>query len=153
MRYFIHLGFDGSNFSGWQRQNNTPNTIQEIIEDKLSHLFKKRISAYGCGRTDAGVHASQFVFQIDLDEAPLFDLKFRLNKNLPESIAVFEIIEVEENQHCRHDAVARLVVDISGRASRWEQAFVGDTHVAHAIIFDVVEFLHVGYPLTIVAEA
>ena len=107
MRYFIHLGFDGSNYSGWQRQNNTINTVQEVVEQTLSRLFKKRVSTYGCGRTDAGVHASQYVTQIDLDEAPTFDLKFRMNKNLPKSIAIFEIIEVKENQHCRHDAVAR----------------------------------------------
>ena len=107
MRYFIHIGFDGGNFSGWQRQNNTRNTLQEVIENTLAQIFKKRISVYGCGRTDAGVHASQFVMQINLDEIPGFDLKFRLNKRLPDGVAVFEIIEVTENQHCRHDAVAR----------------------------------------------
>lgn len=107
MRYFIHLGFDGSNYSGWQKQKNTQNTVQEVIEQKLARVFKKAISVYGCGRTDAGVHASQYVMQISLDEAPLFDLKYRLNKNLPADIAVFEIIEVNEDQHCRYDAVAR----------------------------------------------
>jgi tRNA pseudouridine38-40 synthase len=107
MRYFIHLGFDGSDYKGWQRQKGIPDTVQEVIEQTLSQLFKKPISVYGCGRTDAGVHASQYIIQINLDEAPTFDLKFRLNKNLPGSIAVFEIFKVEENQHCRHDAVAR----------------------------------------------
>lgn len=107
MRYFIHLGFDGSNYKGWQRQKGIPETVQEVIEKTLTQLFKKRISVYGCGRTDAGVHASQYIIQVDLDAAPDFDLKFRLNKNLPGNIAVFEIFQVEENQHCRHDAVAR----------------------------------------------
>lgn len=107
MRYFIHLGYDGSNYSGWQRQKNTPETVQEVMESALSSVFKRRISTYGCGRTDAGVHASQYVVQINIDEAPTFDLKFRLNKNLPDGIAVFEIIEVDEEQHCRHDATAR----------------------------------------------
>lgn len=107
MRYFIHLGFDGSEYSGWQRQKDTQNTVQEVIEQTLSRIFKKPISVYGCGRTDAGVHASQYVIQIYLDEAPAFDLKFRLNKNLPDEIAVFEVIEVTQDQHCRHDAVAR----------------------------------------------
>ncbi|MGL1885888.1 MAG: tRNA pseudouridine(38-40) synthase TruA [Reichenbachiella sp.] len=107
MRYFIHLGFDGSNYSGWQRQEQTRNTVQEVIEQTLARLFKKGVSAYGCGRTDTGVHASQYVIQINLDEAPSFDLKFRLNKNLPDDIAVFEIIAVNEDQHCRYDAVSR----------------------------------------------
>ena len=107
MRYFIHLGFDGSDYRGWQRQTETQNTVQEVVEQTLSQLFKKQVSAYGCGRTDAGVHASQYIIQINLNEAPLFDLKFRLNKNLPDGIAVFEIIAVNEDQHCRYDAVAR----------------------------------------------
>ncbi|MGB0864335.1 MAG: tRNA pseudouridine(38-40) synthase TruA [Saprospiraceae bacterium] len=107
MRYFLHIGFDGSNYSGWQRQKNTRNTVQEVIEKKLSQIFKKEITVYGCGRTDAGVHGSQYVIQINLDEAPTFDLKFRLNKNLPDRIAVFEVIEVTQEQHCRYDATAR----------------------------------------------
>lgn len=107
MRYFIHLGFDGSNYRGWQRQKHPRNTVQEVVEQTLSQIFKKTISAYGCGRTDAGVHASQYVIQINIDEAPEFDLKFRLNKNLPDEIAVFEIIEVNKDQHCRYHAVAR----------------------------------------------
>lgn len=107
MRYFIHLGFDGSNYRGWQIQKNTLNTVQEVVEQTLSNLFKKRIIVYGCGRTDAGVHASQYVIHINLDETPVFDLKFRMNKNLPDGIAVFEILAVNEDQHCRYDAVAR----------------------------------------------
>lgn len=107
MRYFLNLGYDGSYYRGWQRQKNNQNTVQEVIERILFKIFKKEVTVYGCGRTDAGVHASQYVLHIDLNEAPLFDLKFRLNKNLPDSIAVFEIIEVKEDQHCRYDAVAR----------------------------------------------
>ena len=107
MRYFIHLGFDGSSYRGWQKQKSTLNTVQEVVEQTLSKLFKKEVTAYGCGRTDAGVHASQFVIQINLNQAPQFDLKFRLNKNLPDNIAVFEIIAVDQKQHCRYDAGAR----------------------------------------------
>lgn len=107
MRYFIHLGFDGTNYKGWQRQLSTRNTVQEVIEQTLAVVFKKEVSVYGCGRTDTGVHASQYVIQINLDEAPTFDLKFRLNKNLPDDIAVFEVIEVSQDQHVRYDAVAR----------------------------------------------
>lgn len=107
MRYFINLGYDGRNYKGWQRQKSTRKTIQEVIEQILFKVFKKEVTVYGCGRTDAGVHASQYVFHINLDEAPVFDLKFRLNKNLPDAIVIFEIIEVNEDQHCRYDAVAR----------------------------------------------
>ena len=107
MRYFIHLGYDGTRYSGWQRQINTNKTVQEVIEQKLFKIFKKEITVYGCGRTDAGVHASQYIMHINLEEPPNFDLQFRLNKNLPDDIAIFEIIEVQEDQHCRYHATAR----------------------------------------------
>lgn len=107
MRYFINLGFDGTDYSGWQKQKNTLNTVQEVIEQTLAQLFKKNITVYGCGRTDAGVHASQYIIHIDLEKAPDFDFKYRFNKNLPANIAVFEILEVKEDQHARYDAVAR----------------------------------------------
>lgn len=107
MRYFIHLGYDGSNYRGWQRQENTKETVQKIIEYALFKLFKKKITVFGCGRTDAGVHASQYIIHINIDEAPNFDLKFLMNKNLPNEIAVFDVVEVLENQHCQYDAVAR----------------------------------------------
>ncbi len=107
MRYFLHLGFDGTQYSGWQKQDNTLNTVQEVIERSLAQLFKKPIIVFGCGRTDAGVHASQYILHINLDEPPAFDLKYRLNKSLPDDIAVFDIIEVNDDQHARYDAIAR----------------------------------------------
>ncbi len=107
MRYFIHLGFDGSRYNGWQRQNNTSTTVQEVIEQTLFQLFHQTVTVYGCGRTDTGVHASQYIIHINLEAAPTFDLKSRLNKNLPDDIAVFDIFEVNHDQHCRYDAITR----------------------------------------------
>lgn len=107
MRYFMHLGYDGSRYSGWQRQTSTSNTIQETIERALSRVLKQPITIYGCGRTDAGVHASQYIAQFDFDEPFSFDLKFRLNKNVPDDIAIFEVMEVERKRNSRYDAVSR----------------------------------------------
>ncbi|MCP4438811.1 MAG: tRNA pseudouridine(38-40) synthase TruA [Aureispira sp.] len=106
MRYFIHLGYDGSKYSGWQRQPKS-RTIQEVIEKSLFRIFKKDVPVFGCGRTDTGVHASQYALHINLDAAPQFDLKFRMNKSLPDDIAIFEIIEAKEKQHARYDATLR----------------------------------------------
>lgn len=61
----------------------------------------------GCGRTDAMVHASQFFFHLDVEKEWDFDLLFRLNKNLPADIAIFEIIPMKDNQHARFDANQR----------------------------------------------
>lgn len=81
--------------------------MQAIIETQLSQIFKRDIGIVGCGRTDAQVHASQFFFHADLDEAWDYDLIFRLNKNLPDDIAVFDITSVDAEAHARFDAVSR----------------------------------------------
>lgn len=106
MRYFLHISFDGSKYRGWQRQSNVV-SVQEVIEDKLKIIFKKDVTVYGCGRTDAGVHASQYFIHINLDNILDFDLKFILNKHLPNGIVVYDVIEVEEKQHARFDATWR----------------------------------------------
>lgn len=107
MRYFIHIGYDGTRYKGWQRQKRTPITVQEVIEKTLFKLLKKEITVYGCGRTDAGVHASQYILHINLEEEAPANLKFLLNKNLPDGIAVYEVLAVEATQHCRYNATTR----------------------------------------------
>jgi len=106
MRYFLHIAYDGSKYRGWQRQSSVI-TVQEVIEDKLKRIFKKDVTVYGCGRTDAGVHASQYLLHINVDIPVTFDLKFIINKHLPEGIVVYDIIEVESKQHARYDATWR----------------------------------------------
>jgi tRNA pseudouridine38-40 synthase len=106
MRYFLHIGYDGTNYRGWQRQAEAK-SVQETIEKFLSQIIKSTTTVYGCGRTDAGVHASQYLLHINLDNPISFDLKFRLNKNLPDSIVVYDVIKVEDRQHARFDAVTR----------------------------------------------
>ena len=106
MKYFLHIGYYGGNYHGWQSQPNAP-TVQGTIEEKLKCIFKTKITVFGCGRTDAGVHASQYFLNITIKEPFDFDLKFRLNKHLPNDIVVYDIIEVEERQHARYDATSR----------------------------------------------
>ena len=82
MRYFFHIAYNGHNYSGWQKQPKV-NSVQEVIESKLSQALKTPLTINGCGRTDAQVHASQFFFHVDIEEEWDFDLIFRLNKLLP----------------------------------------------------------------------
>jgi len=78
-----------------------------VLEKTLSQVLKMPVEIIGCGRTDAHVHASQFFFHMDIEEAWDFDLIFRLNKSLPTSIAVFDIVPMPGMQHARFDAVQR----------------------------------------------
>jgi tRNA pseudouridine38-40 synthase len=82
-------------------------TIQSIIETLLTRILKTQITIIGCGRTDAQVHAGQFFFHVDIKDPWDFDLVFRLNKNLPADIAIFEIIPVDALAHARFDATER----------------------------------------------
>lgn len=106
MRYFLHIGYDGGKYRGWQRQINSV-TVQETLENSLSKIFKEKITVYGCGRTDAGVHAAQYIMHINLKEELNFDLKFILSKNLKPGIAVFDVFKMGDRQHSRYDAIAR----------------------------------------------
>lgn len=106
MRYFFHIAYNGHNYSGWQKQPKV-NSVQEVIESKLSQALKTPLTINGCGRTDAQVHASQFFFHVDIEEEWNFDLIFRLNKLLPHNISVFDIIPMDGKPHARFDAVQR----------------------------------------------
>ncbi|OKS89215.1 tRNA pseudouridine(38-40) synthase TruA [Mucilaginibacter polytrichastri] len=106
MRYFFHLGYLGTNYSGWQKHPDGPG-VQQVLENALSQIFKTPLWIVGCGRTDAQVHASQYFFHLDTTQAWDFDLLFRLNKLLPSDIAVFEIIPMPDDAHARFDAIER----------------------------------------------
>lgn len=106
MRYFFHIGYNGFNYRGWQKLPQI-NSVQIILETLLTQILKTHVTIVGCGRTDAQVHASQFFFHADLEPAWEYDLIFRLNKNLPKDIAVFDILPMEGLPHARLDATGR----------------------------------------------
>ncbi len=106
LRYFVHIGFNGYNYRGWQKQARVV-TVQEVLQEKFSEAFKKPITCIGCGRTDAMVHAVQYFFHFDYYEQLHSDIKFRLNKALPDDIAIFDIIPMDGYPHAQFDAVER----------------------------------------------
>ncbi|HWB63288.1 MAG TPA: tRNA pseudouridine synthase A [Chitinophagales bacterium] len=108
MRYFINLSYDGTSYSGWQVQLNAP-SVQQTINEALQKLLGHKVGSYGCGRTDAGVHAKDFYmhFSTESDIVDIADFRFRLNCVLPYSISVHHIFKVEEKAHARFDATER----------------------------------------------
>ena len=78
------------------------------MENALFTFLRQKVDITGCGRTDKGVHARDYIAHFDiapLDEIPT--LIFRLNKLLPIDIAVHDIIQVTEDAHARFDATSR----------------------------------------------
>jgi len=106
MKYYIHLAYKGTNYHGWQRQAGYP-SVQETLEEALKKMLGKKVNCIGCGRTDAGVHASQYYCHIVVDQPFSYDPVFRLNKMLPGDISIFGFIEVDRHAHAQRDAVER----------------------------------------------
>lgn len=107
-RYLFELAYNGTAFSGWQKQPNAP-SVQESIEQALSALNSNDpIDVVGCGRTDAGVHAQHYVLHVDLPQVddPV-NLVFKLNRMLPKSIVIYNIQESASDFHARFDAKKR----------------------------------------------
>lgn len=109
-RYFIKLAYNGRSFHGWQLQKGVP-TVQEAINDAFSRILGKEINITGCGRTDTGVHASEFFahfdYHLQLDTNGIEKYIFRLNQMLGMEIAIYAIFPVAEDAHARFDAVSR----------------------------------------------
>ncbi len=110
-RYFIQLSYNGTAYHGWQIQKNTLLTIQQVLNEMLSKLLNEAIFIAGCGRTDAGVHATEYFAHFDctINDLHINQDKwiFKFNHALPADIAIQKIIRVNEKSNARFDAVSR----------------------------------------------
>jgi tRNA pseudouridine38-40 synthase len=110
-RYFIRLAYNGSNYHGWQIQQNAE-TVQEVITRAVRLIWDKDFKMIGCGRTDTGVHAKEFFAHFDLAVAKskeeMDELVNRLNRYLPDDISIYSIFPVKADFHSRYDALSRI---------------------------------------------
>lgn len=106
MRFVFHISYDGSPYFGWQRQPDRA-TVQQVVEETMAKIAKTKIHCQGCGRTDTGVHASQYFFHADLDFTPDHQFLEILNFNLPDTIAVFDYFPVPDRFHAQYHAISR----------------------------------------------
>lgn len=118
MRFFITLSYDGTRYHGWQIQPNG-NSIQQELHQALSTLLRQPIEVVGAGRTDTGVHARMMVAHFEFSQqgemgnevngqsSMVKDLSYKLNKLLPQDIAVQDVRQVSEDMHARFSAISR----------------------------------------------
>ncbi len=109
-RYFLHLSYNGKNFHGWQIQNNAI-TVQQVLNETLSLFFRTKVELTGAGRTDTGVHASDFYAHFDLplpiNPDDFSRIVHKLNGFLKDDIAIYAIKPVKDDAHARFDAISR----------------------------------------------
>jgi len=108
-RYFIHLGYKGTHYHGWQIQPGM-NTVQKTLDQCLSLILREPVQTVGAGRTDAGVHAPCFYAHFDAHVGDLHQnntYTYHLNAVLPYDITVYKIIAVRSDAHARFDAISR----------------------------------------------
>ena len=100
--------YEGTRYSGWQKQKNTENTIQGKMERLIGQITGEEVEIHGSGRTDAGVHAFFQVANVKVRSGiEPCELMARLNALLPEDIAVTGAVEVDERFHARLSAVRK----------------------------------------------
>lgn len=108
--YKMIIQYDGTNYSGWQIQDNA-RTVQQEIVDAVKILLKEDVNLIGSGRTDAGVHALGQVANFRTDkEVELYKFRFSLNSILPDDISISSIEKVNEEFHSRFDAKKRTYI-------------------------------------------
>jgi len=105
------IAFDGSRYKGWQRQKNPDITIQGKIEAVLSRMTGEEIQIIGCGRTDAGVHAENYIanFHTSTKLKPQEMLNYAY-EYLPEDIVIKTIEEAPERFHARYNVKSKTYV-------------------------------------------
>ena len=106
----LTIEYDGTNYCGWQVQENGP-SIQAEIEKALLAVTGETISINGSGRTDAGVHArGQVASFITESSIPPGKFAYALNNKLPVDIVIKESGEVPLDFHARFSAVGKSTV-------------------------------------------
>jgi len=108
MRYLLTLSYDGTAFSGWQKQLNAP-SIQEAISTALETILQHPIALVGSGRTDAGVHARAQTAHFDTDKTiSPSKLLASLNALLPLDIRILTIQEVPSDFHACYSTTGKI---------------------------------------------
>ena len=103
--FCLIVQYDGTRYNGWQRQGNTPDTIQEKLELILEHLYGQPVEVNGSGRTDGGVHArgqtASVILSGKAEEETFLSV---LNEKLPEDVRVLQMELVKNGFHARYSA-------------------------------------------------
>ncbi len=125
----LTIEYDGTNYCGWQKQNNEK-TIQEEIEKAIYKAVGEVVEVIGSSRTDAGVHARGMVANFKTNATIPFDkFKYAINDKLPDDIAIIESEEVSNDFHARYDSKGKTYC--YSIINRQQKPAIGRNYVYH----------------------
>ncbi|WP_123053229.1 tRNA pseudouridine(38-40) synthase TruA [Clostridium sp. JN-1] len=107
----LSIEYDGSKYKGWQKQKEGILTVQAKLENVLSKMTEEDIQVIGCGRTDTGVHAEDYIANFHTNcTLSIDDMLDYLYKFLPEDIVVKSMKDTSERFHARYNAKSKTYV-------------------------------------------
>lgn len=144
-RYTLRLAYNGKQYFGWQVQPKQI-SVQEEIEKVLTKLNRmEKVAVVGCGRTDTGVHASDYLLHFDFNEiTDLRQFVYTLNKMLPNDIVIYNAEEVASDFHARFDATSRTYryfIHLQKNCFHYEQSYYLNTSLDVKAMNEAAQFL------------
>lgn len=132
----VEISYNGARYHGYQVQANAI-TITEILQDTIQKLLKKREAIIGCSRTDTGVHANSYYFNMRTESMiPPDRFVTIMNNALPDDIIVVSCIEVPIEFHARYECMGKeYIYKIWNSPSR--NPFLADLALHHKNDIDV----------------
>lgn len=107
----IEIEYDGSRYKGWQTQKGNIATIQEKLESVIGKMTGEKIQIIGCGRTDTGVHAENYIANFTTNcEKTVDEMLDYLYEYLPEDIVVKTMKDTSERFHARYNVISKTYV-------------------------------------------
>lgn len=133
------LSYNGKNYHGWQMQENAV-TVQEVLMGAIDKIFKNKVCVHGCGRTDAKVHAINYVCNFKCEtKIPEEKIPYALNSILPADIRVKKAFFTADDFHSRFNVlkkkyVYKIINEPIGDVFMTDRAW----HVKQKIDFDLL---------------
>ncbi len=113
MKYRLQIAYIGTDYAGWQRQDNAL-AVQQVVEEAVAAVTGRQLTVHGAGRTDAGVHAARQAAHVDLPPQALpagarrRALVHGTNRHLPAAIRVLAADPVKDSFHARRSAASKV---------------------------------------------
>ncbi|GAA0734223.1 tRNA pseudouridine(38-40) synthase TruA [Clostridium oceanicum] len=106
----LTIQYDGTNYSGWQIQNNAI-TVQEVMEKAILKATGEKVKLIGCSRTDSKVHAREYICNFFIEtRIPAERFNMVVNSYLPEDVVILNSKETDEKFHSRFSSKGKTYI-------------------------------------------